>query len=118
MERGLVLAFLYFAGDNSTFSNQGWSHKMSKGAISESVRFTMRIFYEVLYKKYVHFQTEADAKREAELFSRRHINEVNADGQIERNFPKIIQTAVDGCHVNCELLELKIVLSLYDINID
>ena len=113
-----MLAFLYFAGDNSTFSNQGWSHKMSKGAISESVRFTMRIFYEVLYKKYVHFQTEADAKREAELFSRRHINEVNAHGQIERNFPKIIQTAVDGCHVNCELLELKIVLSLYDINID
>ena len=73
---------------------------MSKGAINESVKFAIRVFRDILYDKYVHFQTKADAKREAELFSRTRINYVNADGQIEYNFPKIIQMAVDGCHVN------------------
>ena len=45
-------------------------------------------------------------KKEAELFSRRRIYDVNRHGQIEYDFPKIIQTAVDCCHVNSKLFML------------
>ena len=83
-----MLAFLYYAGDNSTYSNQEWARNFSKGAINESIQFAKRIFHDVLFEKYLYFQSESDAKREAELFARKQIYDVNRHGQIDYDFPK------------------------------
>ena len=97
-----MLAFLFFAGDNSTFHNQQWSHGLSDSAINESIMIAKRVFKDNLFDKYLYPQTQADAKKEAELFARKDMFDLNEHGQLEYNFPKIIQLSVDGCHVNCK----------------
>ena len=83
-----MLAFLYYAGDRSTYHNQQWAHKLSDSSINESVMIAKRVFRDHLYNKYLYSQKESDAKKEAELFSRFKMFHLNRDGQLTYDFPK------------------------------
>ena len=113
-ERLLVL--LQFLGCHPTQALMSWSNKMSESSINTSITLTREILHDKMIPDYLQLPTLYQAKEEAELFarrfppkkfrlSRRNRQEHNNRRRMSKyDFPKIIEFATDGTHVNSNTL--------------
>ena len=105
-----LLLFLQYISCHPTQVYMSWANRVSEAAVNTSIALTREVLMEHMIPKYLHLPSLAEAKEEAELFARRFPPKKSdlrrqRRPQNERrrmskyDYPKIVEFAVDGSHV-------------------
>ena len=81
-----LLAFLYFSGHISDSLHEHYAHGHSEGSMWQHVNYVIEAMNEHFVPLWLTLPTEAQARREAEIF------------HDHTNFPKIAWAVIDGVH--------------------